>query len=470
MSILTTIRRWFNMIFNGRAKQEFNVKGITSEKMDAFVAQCARIYRGFPDWLSEDVKTINMAESICSEIARLAMLGTSITVEGSSRADWIQEQINKVYYDIRNWVEYGCAMGTVILKPNGSDIDVFLPEDFMITAKDGDVINGCVFFSQRRSNDGKKWYTRLEYHRFLDNGQYCITNKVYVGETENDLDKEIAIEDSPWKMLKDEVFISNLEKPLFSVLRMAGANSIDKDSPLRMPVFSNAIEELKDLDIAYSRNASEIFDSSRIVLMDSDRLLPINTKSNNAALTNQRQKNMRQTMELPKYVRNVEGNGTADFYQEINPNLNTVVRLEGINALLSQIGYKCGFSNGYFVMNQKTGMVTATQVESDDRRTLQMIKDTRDQVEKALEGLIYALDKFADLYDLAPVGTYEVAYDFGDLTYNREEDRARWMGYVAQGLVPAWMYFEKFEGMTEEEAKEMVEEAKAGAEKGLFDE
>ena len=74
----------------------------------------------------------------------------------------------------------------------------------------------------------------------------------------------------------------------------------------------------------------------------------------------------REEMKLPHYVKNVFGSDSKDFYQEINPQLNTEERLSGINALLSQIGYKVGYSNGYFVFNEKTGMVTATQVEADD--------------------------------------------------------------------------------------------------------
>ena len=104
-------------------------------------------------------------------------------------------------------------------------------------------------------------------------------------------------------------------------------------------------------------------------------------------------------------------------------------------------------------------MVTATQVESDDRRTIQFIKDVRDKLEDCIDGLIYALNVFADLYGLAPVGAYETTYDFGDITYNREEDRARWWQYVVQGKASAWRYFQKFEGMSEEEAKAMIAEA-----------
>ena len=191
-------------------------------------------------------------------------------------------------------------------------------------------------------------------------------------------------------------------------------------------------------------------------MLDSDRLLPSGGK---VAQTGTYFNRQRESMGLPDYVKNVYGNGTEDFYQEINPQLNKDTRLNGLNAYLSQVGYKVGYSNGYFVFNEAGGIQTATEVESNDRRTIQLIKDVRDKVEGCITNVIYAMNVFADLYDLAPVGVYEVVFDFGDITYNVEEDRQRWWGYVVNGKVPAWKYFEKFEGMSEEEAKEMIAEA-----------
>ena len=63
------------------------------------------------------------------------------------------------------------------------------------------------------------------------------------------------------------------------------------------------------------------------------------------------------------------------------------------------------------------------------------------------------------LYNLAPAGSYEAAFNFGDITYSYEEDKAAWRSYVAQGWVPRWLYFVKFEGMSEEEAKALCAEA-----------
>lgn len=455
MSIITRIKGWLSMFLTSKAKEEFNIEPIISQSMENMISKCISIYCGKPYWLNEEdhIKTVNFAKSVCSETARLTMLGTKVTIDGSARAEWLQEEIDKVYYKFREWVEYGCAYGTVILKPNGNGIDFVTPEDFIVTSESNGMIDGVVFIN--RATEGKKYFTRLEYHRFV-NDVYCITNKCYVGDTKNDTNKVVNIAKTPWRDLAEESFIQNVEKPLYGVLTMPHANNVELGSAYGMPIFSEALEELKDLDIAYSRNSKEIFDSKRTVLLDSDRLLPTGGK---VAQTGTYFNRQRESMGLPDYVKNVYGNGTEDFYQEINPQLNTDTRLNGLNAYLSQIGYKVGYSNGYFVFNEAGGIQTATEVESNDRRTIQLIKDVRDKVENCMKGTIYAMNVFADLYDLAPVGEYEVVFNFGDITYNVEEDRLRWWGYVVSGKVPAYKYFMKFEGMSEEEAKEMEAEA-----------
>lgn len=459
MGIITRIKGWFEMLFRSKVKDEFEIESVTSQNMERMTERCAGIYAGKPEWVDEEnhIKTINFAKSICSETARLAILAINITIDGSVRAEWLQKQLDNIYFQLRNWVEYGCAYGTIVLKPNGKTIDMVTPDRFIVTDQSNGKITGIVFVNGEVDGKGKKYFTRLEYHRFLEDNTYAITNKCYVGDKMWATDKAVDISKTPWAGMLEDVRITNMEQPLYGVFKTPHANNVDINSPLGLSVFCDAIEELKDLDIAYSRNAKELYDSKRTVLLDSDRLLPSGGKVNNTIAGFERTK---EEMKLPDYVRAVYGSaGKDEMYQEINPTLNTDTRLTGINALLSQIGYKVGFSNGYFVFNEKTGMVTATQVESDDRRTIQFIKDVRDKLEECLNELVYALNVFADLYSLAPVGKYEITYDFGDITYNREEDRARWYGYVTAGKIPFWYYLVKFEGFSEEEAKELEEAA-----------
>lgn len=453
------------MLFKRDAEELFEVHPITSTEMEQLAKLGGEIYQGKPPWADDDIQTINFAKVVCSEIARLSMLATKITVDGSARADWLQGIVNTSYFKMREWVEYAAAYGTVIIKPNGAGLDLFLPNQFMVTStNDKGDIDGVVFYDSYvvSETDKKKHYTRLEYHRFTSDGVYAISNRAYKSENERSLGDKVDLKLTRWADLDEDVTITKenderLNSPLFGVLKSPQANNVDIGSPLGMPCFADALTEIEDIDVAYSRNSLEIRNSKRIVLLDADKLvLGGNPKQQTNAF-----KHAKEQIDLPEYVKNVIGDGANAFYQEINPNLQTSVRLEGLNALISLAGYKCGFSAGYFVYNGRTGMITATQVEADDRRTIQFIKDWRDKIEKCMDDVLYALSVMADLYEYAPVGEYEITYDFGDITYNREEDRARWWNYVAQGKVPAWKYFVKFEGMSEDEAKEMITEAQA---------
>lgn len=455
------------MFFKSDAKRIFDVDILLSDTMDMAIRTWNQIYAGHPNWVDKDshIKTINFAKSVSSETARLACLDLSIKVSGSARAVYLQSVIDNMFGKIREYVERGCVNGTIILKPNGDGIDCFDPQRFLPTEVDGNGnIRAGIFFDFYEQS--KKYYKRLEYHRFADDGVYLISNRCFISESSTSLGTETDITKTPWKELMPDVGIENIEKPLFAVFKTPMANNIDIVSPLGMSIFAEALEELKDLDVAYSRNAKEIYDSKRTVLAD-ERLFEGKAIMVDGEIVRVKPK-------MPDYIRNVLSEGQENFYQEINPNLNTDTRVKGINNILSILAYKCGYSNGYFSFDSMTGIQTATGVEASQQRTIQFIKDVRDKLEMTMDNLIYAIDKYADLYDLAPVGVYQVEYGFGDICYNYEEDKKTWWGYVQAGKVPAWMYFVKFENMSEDEAKAMQAEIEAAeAEKqqgGLFGE
>lgn len=444
-----------------KAKEEFGFEEWTSSEMESWVNECVNIYKGNPCWLnpSDHIDTVSMAKEVCSELARLVTKSVKITMSGSTRADWLQAQMEKIFFRLRHWVEYGCAYGTIILKPNGDTVDLFLPGQFTVTQVNNGKITGNVFYHHASDASGKKWYTRMEYHRF-DGERYMISNRCYIGYARGNVHRPIHISLTPWKELLEDVAVLNLEKPLFGVFRTPQANNIDVDSAMGLPIFSEAVQELRDLDIAYSRNSKEIYDSKRTVLLDSDVMLP---NGGNTKVTPYSLEIRRENMSLPDIVKNVKGDGTERYYQEINPTLNTETRIIGINGLLNQIGFKCGFSNGHFVFNESTGIQTATQVEADQQRTIQLVKDVRDQLEDCIGGLVYALNAFADLYNLAPVGVYDLdgAIHFDDIAYSFEEDKQHHYQLAMQGKYPWEEYYVQFLKVGREEAKQLLAMARA---------
>lgn len=456
MGMMQTLSDFFSRLLNRRAKELFGAKPVDTERLTKYLDRCAKAYQGEPDWLNDDddIVTINFSQTVCAEVARLATMNAEITVTGSPRADWIQGQVNNILGVLRWWCEFGNAFGTAIIKPYGGGTELVLPDRFRIVSTEAGKVTGVVFIDRRYDAATERWFSRLEYHH-IEDGVYMISNRYFRGVSERDEGQQVAMEVTPWvdDALADDAVVEGADRLLFGIFRTPAANNKDPDSPAGLPIFSSALEELKDLDVAYSRNAKEIVDSKRLLLLDADRLFATGAMPPAGPAREARIK----SAGLPDYVKAVEGTGSMEkeIYHEINPNLDTEKRLTGINALLSQIGFKCGFSNGYFVFNEKTGMVTATQVESDDRRTLQLVNDVRKALQGCLDDVIYALNWFADAYAIAPRGEYEVAYDFADLTLNEEEDKARWWGYVVQGKVPFWYYLVKYEGYTEDEAKEL---------------
>lgn len=444
----------------------FGVELISSSEMNSALQRWDNISTGKPPWKNagDEIDTINMAKHISDYRARLTVLDIGIAISGSVRADFLQGLADDLLKRLPNRIAEANRMGGIIIKWSGENWDFVLPGNFGVTAKDdnGEIV-GAIFASHTSQGDGH--YTRLEYHRFEgtdENGRvYKVTNKAFknqlTGEGKYSLGKPISLQDvDAWAHMTEEISISKLEKPLFAFYRIPGANTIDPSSPLGLSVFANAIPELKALDIAISRKNTEIEDSKHITFVGQ-------TIVQNAA---------NKGIELPRFVKGLGmglSDGEVSAIHEHVPTLLTDQRIKDINFNLSLAGVKCGFSEGVFVMDGQTGMITATQVESDDRDTIQTIKSDRDALKDALEQAFYGADALATLYGLAPLGEYEINFNFGDITYNYEEDKAAWRAYAMQGWVPKWLYFVKFEGMSEEEAKAVTAEAEAANMKqGLF--
>lgn len=470
MNVFAHLIRRIRMLFASKKTDVgkiFGVKLINSDAMNESLKEWNNIVSGNPIWADgNDVKTVNMAKHICDTRAKLTTLDIGIAISGSPRADYLQAIADKLLKRLPDQVATAEPMGGMIIKWNGSSWDFILPGDFGITKKDDDGnITGAIFASFTVQNG--VGYTRLEYHRFDGVTEskkkiYKVTNRAFrnQGEVNGEviLGAEVPLDKvDEWAYIEPEVSIEGLEAPLFAHFRIPGSNTKDSESPLGLSAFANAITELEAIDVAISRKNDEVEDSRHITFVGQTLIKFADGHG----------------IKLPRFVQGLSmgvSDSEKSAIHEHTPTLLTEERIKDINFNLSLAGVKCGFSEGVFVMDGQTGMITATQVESDDRDTIQTIKSDRDALKDAISQAISGADVMATLYGQSPNGEYEIAFNFGDITYNYEEDKAAWQGYVSRGWAPKWLYFVKFEGMSEEDAKAMVAEAEqANQEKaGLF--
>lgn len=475
-------------LFKTNAEKEFNVDIISSDLMEMAQLEWQNIIKGRPYWMSKNVRTINFAKFLCYYTSKKTCLDLNVTISGSDRADYINQCVKAmIQKSIRDKVEDACGAGGIILKPNGTynpagAIDYVMPGSFAVTEKNsnGDIL-GVIFID--RQIKGDDYYTRLEYQHFTssisDDGEgsgrtYTIENKAFKSKGGDSLGRSIKLTDVPeWKDIPESITISNVEKPLFGYFKMPYNNTIDYASPEGVAVFANCIEELRNLDVAWSRKDDEVDDSQHITFIDENALM-------------KRDKNTgdKERVELPRFVkglkRGVDAQNTID---EHVPTLLTEQRVADINSILSMISTKAGFSQGQFVLDRKTGVATATEIESDDSETVETINDIRASLKSAIKDLIYALDKYCDVFFNMQSGYVNALDDdvadedvfyFKDLLASFEQDRTRAYQLMMNGVYSKRKYLKEYEGFNDKEIDEMFaecDEENAGQkEKGLFGE
>ena len=467
MGLITWIKAVWNKLFRKEIEERFQADIQLSSAMETAISKFYDITAGIPPWKDpdDDIESINFAGYIDDVTAGLVTLDLGIDISGSERADYLQQQADYVLKVIHDKVSEAVGNCGIMFKPNGSNVDYIEPGNFAPTETDsnGNIL-GCVFQTQIQRGDYT--YTRLEWHRFEDvtaedgttDRVYRITNYAYkkrTGKFGNTVstspgDQIALTEVKEWSDIQPDVYAENVEMPLFAYFKNPAPNRIDRTSPLGVPVWCNALKELKDLDIAWSRKSTEVEDSKHMTFVAQSAI----------------QYAEQHGVKLPRFLRGLEMGVDAD--STVHEHVSTLLtdqRIADINSILSMISTKCGFSQGFFQLDEKTGMMTATQVEADDQETIRTIKNIRDALQDSIMHLLYACNKMADGVIGDPDVTWEtlkdsINFSFGDITYNYQEDMANWWKYRIQGDVPAWMYYVRFEKMSEEEAKAMIKESR----------
>lgn len=479
MDLISWIKAVWNKLFKKEIKEAFGADILLSSTMENWIAKFYKITSGDPYWndAEDDIESINFAGYIDDVTAGLVTLDAKIKMPDTPRGKLLQKSADYVLQVLNDKVSEALGNAGLMFKPNGKNVDYVEPGNFAPTDVDsnGNIL-GCVFQDQREIGDYT--YTRLEWHRFEDidgNHLYRITNYAYKKKTGSlgtkktaseleDIGKPCELSEvSDWANLEEDIALQNVEKPLFAYFKNPAPNRLDRTSPLGVPIWYNCLKELEDLDVAWGRKRGEVKDSKHITFLPESVIRYADAHN----------------IKLPRMVRGIQMGG-SDKENQIHEHVATMLteqRIKDINSILAMISMKCGFSQGFFVLDEKTGMMTATQVEADDQETIRTIKNIRDALQSCLENLFYALNVMADQYTTLPAEDWQtlkdgMTFDFGNILYNYAEDKESWYRYVNQGYVPAYLYFTKFEGMSEDEAQEMVAEAKTENEpqEGLFGE
>ncbi len=393
-------------------------------QMSAAVSQWSSLYENKEH--NDGKNSLNLAAGICSELARLTTIEFSSEISGGTRAEYLNRQYQRVVAKSRNFVEYACAEGGVILKPypykNEIYVSVVLADSFYPTefGSDGEICGGVFFESFTK--DGF-YYTRLEEHKLRD-GKCIIRNSAYKSKYKNVLGKEISLRDIPkWRELEPICIIENIKRPLFVYFKMPLANTVDANSPLGVSVFSRAVNLIKDANTQYKNLLWEFESGKRALYLDECAIRQ--DDDDNPQIPDKRLYKMLST-------------GDDTLFNDWTPSIRQTEYLEGLDRILRSIEFNCGLAYGT-LSNLQYSDKTAEEIKASKQRSYATVCDIQNALKRAFCELIEVLDIYIDIYDLAPRGKYSVSFNFDDsIVCDRTTEFSERMSLVDKGILAPW--------------------------------
>lgn len=458
------IQKVVSKMMNKETIQEaLKVDVAVSNEMANAIDLWSIIYENKAPWLNNNVKSLNLGATIASEVARM------VTVELKSeitKNEYLNNQYQRVLKKIRRYVEYGCAKGGLAFKPyiDGNDISVdFVQADRFFPTKYNSKgeITAAVFIEKKI--DGKKTYTRLEYHELTDKG-YNIKNTAYVnenalvGNNNNNLGKPIALDKvDEWASLEPVTTILGINRPLFAYFKVPFANTIDSTSPLGTSVYSRSIDLIRQADEQWGRILWEYEGAELAVDVDITAF----------------RKNEYGELEIPngkeRLYRRIDLDDNNSRWNVFSPEIRDSSYFNGLNNILKRIEFNCGLSYGIISDPQEVDK-TATEVISSKQRMYSTIKDIQGALEDALNDLIYTMSIWAKLARFS-MDKYEVSYSWDDsIIVDKDTELATMQADVSAGIIRPELYIMKKYGVTEEEAVKMMPKVDNILKKSPFDE
>lgn len=331
--------------------------------------------------------------------------------------------------------------GYTVIKPyitsgGGIFFDIGTSRDFLPISLDenGHITEGIFF--ERIKFKGKT-YERREYHRF-ENGVHYVKNSAYLYGTLH----RIELTEIPrWACLLPEGAIpSNL--PMIATFRTPYANNIDLYSELPISIFANSINTLHEIDAAHSEYRAEFKKMSAKVFADETVIHGKNGIPDD-------------------YFVSVIPDGTNTIEQQIMtyaPQIREEAHKAAINTELRLYEVQIGVSSGTFTFDSQKGLVTATQVLSEDRTTFNTVAQLQRQLKPVLEAVAEITANLARFYGFE-IADSQPAVEFGDSVFeDTGTEFNRRFQMVQAGLLKPEEFNAWYFGVPLDKAREMLPE------------
>lgn len=468
---------------------DLNDSAISDEMSKAFDLWKS-MYKDESPWLdsSKGIYSLGLPKQICQSLQQqsLSEMETSITDPGidedieedkSNEVNTRAKFLNDIYQKrlikkLPQAFEKALALGGMIVKPYMSNGQIYLDfnyqgEFYPIAFDDDGNIIDIAFFDQFTM--GKYIYTKVERQTFsqprkavvVENKAFKAQIKNEDDEKEQELGQEIPLNSvERWSGISDEpVLIENVDKPLYGYFKVPLANNVDLKSPLGISVFSPAVKLIEKADEQFSRLDWEYKGGQLAIDVDPTAVTFSEGYYGTSMNLDDCQSRLYRRLDV----------GREDTYHDWAPSLRDANYMNGLNNYLNRIEDIIGLARGALSQVDSEAR-TATEIKILKQRTYITISSLQDALGSCILDVVYSMNVFTDLYNLAPSGVYETNIEWKDsiLTDNDTELEQKLTlqedGILSKAEVRAW-----YTGESVESAQAKIDEIKEQSSSNMLD-
>lgn len=402
---------------------------------------------------SRRMASLNMAKVISQEMAALIFNEKcSINISDKTLSDDIKNVLdeNNFIKEFQRYLEYTFALGGMVIKVywnNGIKLSYVTADCFVPIAWDNKHITEGVFVNELSKGDKK--YTLLEWH-LVENNEHVIRNELYESKNQGDLGVKVPLT-TLYPDLEEEVWIKDISRPLFVYFKPNTANNLDLSSPLGISLYANSLDALKSLDIAFDSFQREFVLGKKRIIVPTSAI-----KTVVDPISGMPHRYFDSTDEVYEAMKFDDGDQSI---KDISVELRVEEHTAAINALLNYVSMQVGFSSGAFSFDGQ-GVKTATEVVSENSKTFRTKQSHETIIEDGIRDLVDIIIEIAALYDeFESTDKYEVTVTFDDsIAEDQTAEINKQVTLVMNGLTTKKLAIMKIHGVSEEEAKRIVEE------------
>lgn len=416
-----------------------------SPEMAGALSAWQRAFYGEPDWKLDNIRLSGLPGTVTGYVATLVTGEMELRFDDTPRGKAMHRLFRGLNEKLHLAVQLAAAFGFVAIRPTLEHGRMaftlagpgrFFPTRFSM---DGAVTAGYFV-------DVSGEYAKVESFDYR-NGALTVENRAYRirGEV---LGTEMPLSVVPeWAELSQKITLEGVKGPLFGLLKMPFANTVDPNSPLPVSLYAGAMESIMEFDQVYSELLYELHSGRRKNIVERTAIVPEGKRKHFRGMRYQ-------DPTTDTYI--LDPAEEHSPFQDYSPSIRTEEYLTGLRAILHIIENQCHLSPGSLALDDRTGAMTATEVISQDRTTYHTCAAIQQQgLTPALRQLFHGVEALGDLSGLLPQGETELSVSYGDGVFeDTQKEFQRRMELLQAGVMEAeevrkWYFGEDSAGQGE---------------------